>query len=528
MFSYQTKQKERIGSTFQPKLKIGQPGDKYEKEADGVADKVMQMSGSETMQMQPIEEEEEVMQPKLRMQPIEEEEEAVQAKSKSVSEVAPDFTNLLNSTQGNGKTLPIQTNHFMSNAIGADFSGVQVHTDSNAVQMNQQLGARAFTHSNDIYFNKGEYNPESSAGKHLLAHELTHVVQQNGQSISPKIQCDFAVEPTHPEAAIAGLTPAQIQNAIDFNSVLFTDVDEISVIRDILGMSREPAIIDADFINGVLSYQSQYGLTQDGKLGATTAGILYNEVKAEADYLGQPASGTPLRRVERRLYLRSRVPDRVGRIAHQGFVGPDDRPNGVVTVRINANESALNPAASRAISLDYTGTDANQINWLQFVNRSFYGTQPGLNTRIYNTGNVTTSGGTYAYSRPGSVTWNLDTATAASPFYNAGGLSVRTPNRSLVMIDQPGGATPAMQNSFATSQVPNLDRLVMRATFDAYAVKNNNVVYRVRWYATYRFNLTTGAASTVSYSLGTVGTRTTLPAAQRAVLRGRFPLNTIP
>jgi hypothetical protein len=96
------------------------------------------------------------------------------------------------------------------------------------------------------------------------------------------------------------------------------------------------------------------------------------------------------------------------------------------------------------------------------------------------------------------------------------------------MIDQPGGATPAMQNSFATSQVPNLDRLVMRATFDAYAVKNNNVVYRVRWYATYRFNLTTGAASTVSYSLGTVGTRTTLPAAQRAVLRGRFPLNTIP
>jgi hypothetical protein len=151
-----------------------------------------------------------------------------------------------------------------------------------------------------------------------------------------------------------------------------------------------------------------------------------------------------------------------------------------------------------------------------------------LATKIYNTGNITTTGGTYAYSRPGAITWNLDTATAASPFYNAGGLSVRTPNRSLVMIDQPSGATPAMQNAFATSQVPNLDRLVMRATFDVYAVKNNNVVYRVRWYATYRYNLTTGAATTVRYSLGTTEARSTLQASQRAVLRGRFPLNTIP
>ena len=68
----------------------------------------------------------------------------------------------------------------MSNAFGTDFSSVRVHTGSNAVQMNQGLNARAFTHGSDVYFNKGEYSPNSSNGKSLLAHELTHVVQQGG------------------------------------------------------------------------------------------------------------------------------------------------------------------------------------------------------------------------------------------------------------------------------------------------------------------------------------------------------------
>lgn len=179
MFSYQTKQKERTGTTVQPKLKIGQPGDKYEREADAVADRVMMMSETESLQMQPMEEEEEELMPKLRMQPMEEEEEIVQANSKSVSELSPDLTNQLNSTQGKGNAMPQQTNKFMSNAIGSDFSGVKIHTGQESIQMNQQLGARAFTHGNDIYFNNGEFRPDNNGGKRLLAHELTHVAQQN-------------------------------------------------------------------------------------------------------------------------------------------------------------------------------------------------------------------------------------------------------------------------------------------------------------------------------------------------------------
>ncbi len=67
----------------------------------------------------------------------------------------------------------------MERRFGVDFRGVRVHTDSNAVQMNKELNAQAFTYGRDIYFGAGRYNPGTSTGKRLLAHELTHVVQQN-------------------------------------------------------------------------------------------------------------------------------------------------------------------------------------------------------------------------------------------------------------------------------------------------------------------------------------------------------------
>lgn len=70
------------------------------------------------------------------------------------------------------------TRSFMSERLGHDFSKVKIHTDSEAVKMNREIGARAFTAGNDIYFNEGEYNPESLNGKKLLAHELVHTMQK--------------------------------------------------------------------------------------------------------------------------------------------------------------------------------------------------------------------------------------------------------------------------------------------------------------------------------------------------------------
>ena len=78
----------------------------------------------------------------------------------------------------------------MNRSFGNDFSDVKIHVDSDAVQMNQNLGAKAFAHGNDIYFNEGKYSPNSSEGKGLLAHELTHTIQQKN-SFSNRIQRDL-------------------------------------------------------------------------------------------------------------------------------------------------------------------------------------------------------------------------------------------------------------------------------------------------------------------------------------------------
>lgn len=76
----------------------------------------------------------------------------------------------------------------MESGFGANFNDVRLHTGRKAIQMNQELGAAAFTYGSDIYFNQGKYQPESKSGKHLLAHELTHVVQQSNNQASPGIQ----------------------------------------------------------------------------------------------------------------------------------------------------------------------------------------------------------------------------------------------------------------------------------------------------------------------------------------------------
>ncbi len=86
----------------------------------------------------------------------------------------------LRSRRGGGQPLPPATRQGMGQAFGADFSSVRIHTDPGAVEMNRRLGAQAFTFGADIYFNAGKYDPGSSAGQHLLAHELTHTLQQGG------------------------------------------------------------------------------------------------------------------------------------------------------------------------------------------------------------------------------------------------------------------------------------------------------------------------------------------------------------
>jgi hypothetical protein len=200
--------------TLQAKLRIGQPGDVYEKEADSVADRVIQMpepqKGSannfhiqracpgceetelnrqpikeedeeKKLQRQPIKEEDE--EKKLQIQPEEEEEKNVQAKGDSSSspEAHPNLENQIHSMKGGGQPLSEGERSFFEPRFGADFSQVRVHTDSNAADSAKSVNAQAYTVGRDIVFGNDKYFPGSPDGKKLLAHELTHIIQQNGE-----------------------------------------------------------------------------------------------------------------------------------------------------------------------------------------------------------------------------------------------------------------------------------------------------------------------------------------------------------
>ncbi|MBP0016772.1 MAG: DUF4157 domain-containing protein [Cyanobacteria bacterium SBLK] len=159
----------------QAKLTLGQPNDKYEQEADRVAKEVVQSirapepaaSGEPSLQCK-TEAFQEIWQPTL------------QAKGNKGGEASGEFERTLNRTKSSGQPLDANLQRSMGSAMGADFSGVKVHTDSTANDLNQSIQAKAFTTGKDVFFKQGEYQPGSQSGQELIAHELTHVVQQNG------------------------------------------------------------------------------------------------------------------------------------------------------------------------------------------------------------------------------------------------------------------------------------------------------------------------------------------------------------
>jgi hypothetical protein len=209
---------------IQTKLSVGPAGDRYEQEADRVAEQVMSMqppsptrrgAGGEVQRQAPEEEEiqtkplaasiiplvqrqevpeEEEIQTKPLAQRQAEEEEAqmlpsplrrgaggeVQRQADGSFEAGSKLESRLTAHKGGGSPLPQDVRAYMEPRFGTDFSRVRVHTGGEAAQMNRELNAQAFTHGQDIYLGVGRYDPGTTAGKRLLAHELVHVVQQNG------------------------------------------------------------------------------------------------------------------------------------------------------------------------------------------------------------------------------------------------------------------------------------------------------------------------------------------------------------
>ena len=165
---YTSKPATKGGIFFQPKLTVNQPGDRYEQEADRMADQVMRMAAPG-----------DAIQRKCKHC---EEEEKKEVQRKESSSAAPEtdigFEQYVTGLGTQGRVLPSDTRSFFEPRFGYDFSNVRVHTGSDAAQSARSINALAYTTGNNIVFDSGQYDPYSASGKRLLAHELTHVVQQ--------------------------------------------------------------------------------------------------------------------------------------------------------------------------------------------------------------------------------------------------------------------------------------------------------------------------------------------------------------
>jgi len=125
---------------------------------------------------------------------------AQRAEANGGSAVAPGVEQAIQRSLGRGQPLESGVRTRMESAFGADFSGVQVHTNAEADALNRALSARAFTTGKDIFFGQGEYNPQSAAGREILAHELTHVLQQGGSTLQSKLTVSQPEDPCEEEA----------------------------------------------------------------------------------------------------------------------------------------------------------------------------------------------------------------------------------------------------------------------------------------------------------------------------------------
>ena len=191
------KQSSLVTNIIQPKLKIGAVNDKYEQEADTVADHIMRMPSftqveSSKQSQSHNNSSAQIYNVQRKCSGCKDEEQILQKKSSGQTlEVTSVINANIQSLHGKGQPLSQTDRRFFEPRFGADFSQVRLHTNNHAANTAKSINAKAFTIGNNVVFSAGEYSP-GSVGRKLMAHELTHVMQQNSSQSNHLIQrlCD--------------------------------------------------------------------------------------------------------------------------------------------------------------------------------------------------------------------------------------------------------------------------------------------------------------------------------------------------
>lgn len=201
--------------SIQPRLRIDQPGDRYEQEADEVAEQIMRMpeTGVPGGPPGPTQHRDTRLQRLCStgrgLRRKEEESQRTSEAPDQFAEITPEIEAQIEALRGTGQPLSESARAFFEPRLGHDFGGVRVHTDARAASTSRALRAQAFTIERDIVFGAGQYAPETATGRQLLAHELTHVVQQGAASRvqRPAHRADARDHRAQPDAVSRPLAP---------------------------------------------------------------------------------------------------------------------------------------------------------------------------------------------------------------------------------------------------------------------------------------------------------------------------------
>lgn len=286
-----------FGEFIQTKLKVSQPGDQYELEADRIADRVMRMPDEGNVESVATGEQSQIPDVQRKCGKCEEEDERevqrkatddsaelrlnTRGKTGASGEVTPVAAAHIDSLGGNGQPLSPTVRAFFEPRFGYDFSNVRVHTDAKAAQSARAVNALAYTLGQDLVFGAGQYAPESTEGRRLLAHELTHAVQQHGNQ----------------ETVIRRYTPAElatcecltwsiprmlaVANAMVAGGNLSGRTYAASFMRHFLSGGSDPEYVDFDVFRADSGGQAAFDAVNAS---------LSNEFLADADAL--PCAGS--------------------------------------------------------------------------------------------------------------------------------------------------------------------------------------------------------------------------------------------
>jgi len=283
---------------FQPKLSINQPNDAYEQEADHMADQVMRMPD-------PLAKHDSFFRPagktiQRKCAHCEQEEKMLHRKESSAGEVegSSQLAGYVSSLNTAGQSLSAGSRKFFEPRFGHDFSNVRIHTDSGAVQSAQSINALAYTTGNNIVFNSGQYSLETATGQRLMAHELTHVVQQGGGKSQVQKQTDVGAGTPTQEHGDLTMIPENVKKDCNISETSPADEQRINYETSSFSLNDATRAVLDDFVKRWTADGTNKLVRIDGYASTSGTedqnwGLSCSRAKSTLDELMHPSNGIP-------------------------------------------------------------------------------------------------------------------------------------------------------------------------------------------------------------------------------------------